>query len=193
MSKKWIILAVSLGLVGLGVIVGIGHSTQTAAESHVSALCRLRYPPTLTTLRDYFSSDYLAWNLQGRLNDSQVSQRKDYHRESLVALGYLQRRSFTLQHRKLQDPMELQNLQQLHRAACVAAGLGAPLVTYWTDWSNMVSVVARPREVGVFEEVLRGFDSTNIPPNPQGGANGRQPLRSETNPTSSAAASRRSP
>jgi hypothetical protein len=32
-----------------------------------------------------------------------------------------------------------------------------------------------------------------IPPNPQGGANGRQPIRSETNGTSAAAASRRSP
>jgi len=39
----------------------------------------------------------------------------------------------------------------------------------------------------------RGFQLAAPGPNPQGGANGGQPIRSETNRTSSAAASRRSP
>jgi hypothetical protein len=38
-----------------------------------------------------------------------------------------------------------------------------------------------------------GFDPRKTEPNPQGGANGRQPFSSETNRTSTAAASRRSP
>jgi hypothetical protein len=40
-----------------------------------------------------------------------------------------------------------------------------------SDWSNTVTVIARPREVRVVEEVLREFDSTNSPPNPEEGAN----------------------
>jgi hypothetical protein len=38
-----------------------------------------------------------------------------------------------------------------------------------------------------------GFEPRKTEPNPQGGANGRQPFSSETNRTSTAAASRRSP
>src|SRR5260370_6669475 len=41
--------------------------------------------------------------------------------------------------------------------------------------------------------VLHALDPTNEAPNPQGGANGGQPFGSDTNRTSAAAASRRSP
>jgi hypothetical protein len=186
-------VAVGIGLVGLGLIAGLRHHKSSGIDDHISALARLRYPPTAIGPRGWFSSEYLLWNLQGRLSYSQVNQRKDDHRESLVALGYLQRRTFILENRKLEDPMELQRLQQLHRQACEAAGLGAPLVSCTTDWSNRVTIVARPREVSVLAEVLRGFDATNSPPDPQSGANGRQSLSSETNRTPAAAASRRSP
>ncbi len=190
MLRKPIIIAAGLTLGGLCLVAFLRH--HPTADDHVRALASLRYPPTTASLRGYFSYDYLQWNLQGRHSYSQVNQRKSEHQESLVALGYLQRRDFTL-HRKLEDGMELQQLQQLHRSACEAAGLGSPLVFWSTDWSNRVTVTARPGEVRVFEEVLRRFDSTNTAPNPQTGANGRQPFSSDTNRTSAAAASRRSP
>ena len=124
----------------------------------------LRYPPAPKKLGDYFSLDYLMWNCQGRLTYSQVNQRKMAHWESLATLGYVQRRTFTLKHRTLTEPMVLQKLQELHRNACDAAGIGPPFVTYSTDWSNTVTVLARPREVQVFEAVIAAFDSTNTPP-----------------------------
>ncbi len=191
MLRKLIIIAAGLALGGLCLIVFLRHHPVSAEDDHIRALASLRYPPTTTSLRGYFPSDYLQWNLQGRHSYSQVIQRKNQHQESLVALGYLQRRNFTL-HGKLEDGMQLQQLQQLHRSACEAAGLGSPLVFWSTDWSNRVTVTARPSEVRVFEELLRRFDSTNTAPNPQGGANGRQPFSSDTNRTSAAAASRRS-
>jgi hypothetical protein len=43
------------------------------------------------------------------------------------------------------------------------------------------------------ENALQTFKASRFSPNPQGGANGRQPADSETNRTSGAAASRRSP
>ena len=193
MLRKAIIIAVGLGLGGLCLIAFLRHHPVFAADEHIKALASLRYPPTITRLRGYFSYDYLQWNLQGRHSYSQVIQRKSQHQESLVASGYLQRRDFTLRHQKLDDGMQLQQLQQLHRRACEAAGLGSPLVFWSTDWSNRLTVTARPGEVRVFEEVFRGFDSTNTAPNPQGGANGGQPFSSDTNRASAAAASRRSP
>ena len=193
MRKKLIVLAAGAGLSGLLLVAFLCHHASTPAEDHIRALAKLRYPPNISSFGGYFSSDYLLWNLQGRLNDSQVNKRKDEHRDGLVALGYLQRRTFKLEHRKLEDGVQLQQLQLLHRTLCAANGLGAPLVAWSTDWSNMVTVTARPSEVKVFEEVLRGIDLTNTPPNPQSRANGRQPFGSETNRTPAAAASRRSP
>jgi len=183
MRKRLVIVVAGLGLGALVWSVNSRHHASSPEQEHIAALARLRYAPAIRGVAGYFSSDYLMWNLQGRHSDPQVNQIKSQHKEDLVASGYLQRHSFTLEHRKLaNDGTELQELQQLHRRACEAAGLGAPLVFWSTDSSNLVTVTARPREIKVFEEVLRGFDSTNTSPNPQDGTTVSKPLHSRPSP-----------
>jgi hypothetical protein len=68
------------------------------------------------------------------------------------------------------------------------------IVVAFEQVTNGGRLEARYGEVGV---ALMGMEpgrtETNSPTNPQGGANGRQPSRSDTNETPAAAASRRSP
>ena len=165
MRRKLVIVGVGFGVVVLGLVTGVCHRASSPAQEHISALSRLRYPPTIKSVWGYVSPDYLVWNLQGGHSDAEVNERKDKHREALVGLGYLRCRKFTLQYRELADGMELQELQFCHRRACEAKGLGAPLTFWSTDWSRAVTLTARPSELAVFEEVLREFDSTNPPPN----------------------------
>src|SRR2546426_4108669 len=68
MSRKTVIITVGIGLAGLCLIAGIRHHKSSAIDDHISALARLRYPPTPTGLHGYFSTEYLLWNVQGRLN-----------------------------------------------------------------------------------------------------------------------------
>ncbi len=85
MLRKSIIIAAGLALGGLCLIPLLRHHPVSAADYHIRELARLRYPPTTTSLRGFFSYDYLQWNLQGRHSYSQVIQRESQHQESLVA------------------------------------------------------------------------------------------------------------
>ena len=131
---------------------------------------------------------------QGRPNNREAMERHDHHIESLIALGYLQRRTFKLEQQKM-DMTGMLKLSGLVRQAYASHAMREPLAQYGThDMSRkMVAVVSRPSEMTAWEELIRAFDSTNSPPNSQGGANGRQLVGSEPNRTSAAAVSRRSP
>ena len=87
--------SVGLGLIALCLIAG---TRSSEIDRHRQALSRLRFPSNPTSLRGYFSAGYILWNLQGRHSFDQVLKRRDLHTKSLIALGYLQQRSFPLEH-----------------------------------------------------------------------------------------------
>ena len=60
MPRKLIVAAASFGLSVLLLAVCIRHHASSLAEDHITALCRLRYPPTIKELGKCFSSDYLV-------------------------------------------------------------------------------------------------------------------------------------
>jgi hypothetical protein len=61
----------------------------------------------------------------------------------------------------------------------------------WLEPGGTIVVINKEKALTVWDGVF--FVLTRNAPNPQGGANGRQPLSSDTNRTSAAAASRRLP
>jgi hypothetical protein len=173
MSKR-VIGLLGFGLLALCLTVAIWHSTQPPIEYHKNAIGRLRYPSRPTRLRDYFSSSYVLWTLQGRPSDVKVINRREEHINKLVSLGYLQKRAFHLQHRQL----EMTGAAELFESVRRDSRLQEPLSSWsYTFGSNVVTVIARPAQMKVWEELLRQFDSTNTPLRPHAANSGR-PTRS---------------
>jgi hypothetical protein len=81
--------------------------------------------------------------------------------------------------------------RKLRLAAKGMEGLGDPnYMAVLVNTRSGLKIVLLQYDVNVW--ISRVYDTKNLP-NPQGGANGRQPINSETNRASEAAASRRSP
>jgi hypothetical protein len=195
MSKraKIVLVLALLGICATGVV--LIRPKVSNIESHKAAIARLQFPPRITRLNDYFSRSYLLWNLQSRPNFRQAQARYDHHVESLIALGYLERRTFRLEKQRI-DTASYQRFCGMVQATAMSGTLGPPdRPTQCSANQDLRSftVVGRPKYMLGWEQVIRAFDSTNSPPNPQGGASGRQPFGSDTNQTSAAAAPRRLP
>jgi hypothetical protein len=162
MSKK----AIAAVVVLIGIFVGIINLTPKLSdvERHKAALLKLQFPPPITRVSDYFSRSYLLWNLQGRPTPRQALDRHDRHVESLIALGYLQRRTFRL-NQKL-DTASWGSFQTVLVRAQVAGWRPDPLAECRCERDeHSMTVVGPPKEMRSWEQLIRAFDSTNSPPN----------------------------
>lgn len=106
---------------------------------------------------------------------AQPSPRWERHQHALIALGHLQRREFPLKRRTLTnngDFMHFVDVAPFHDDR-------------WTfePYADRVSVTAYHGDMRMWEDIVRRFDNAES----AGPANGSQPIRSETNRTSSAA------
>lgn len=161
MSRKLVIRVVGIALVTLCLITGIGLYSSSEIDGHKRAIARLHFPYKPKSLPGYFSSAYLLWNLNGRPSFSEVMQRYEEHIVRLVDLGYLERRSFTLEH----QPTNGNWSAQLDLIVRPDARLKEPLASWsMIPISKVVTVTTRPDQMKNWEELLRQFDSTNRPP-----------------------------
>jgi hypothetical protein len=100
------------------------------------------------------------WNLQGRRSFNEVKERRESHIESLVALAYLQRRTFKLEHQEPNGNWSTEIAVIVHHDV----RLREPLASYSIlRISKEVTVTTRPDEMKIWEELLRQFDLTNSP------------------------------
>jgi hypothetical protein len=98
------------------------------------------------------------------------------HQHALITLGYFEAREFPLQQRILTNNSDLMRLVD-----------PAPFRDgQWvvTPHSNRVRVTAYRGDMTLWKDIVARFDRAE----PDGSANGRQPIRAETNQTSSASA-----
>ena len=165
MVSKKAIAAVVVALIGIYAAVMILTPKLSDVERHKAVLAKLQFPPTITRVSDYFSRSYLLWNLQGRPTPRQVSDRRDRHIESLIALGYLQRRTFRL-NQKL-DTASWGSFQTVLYRAQVAGWRPGPLAECRCERDEQsITVLSQPKDMRTWEQLIRAFDSTNSPPNP---------------------------
>jgi hypothetical protein len=165
MSKR-AIAAVVVALIGMFAAIMILTPKLSDVERHKAALAKLQFPPTITRVSDCFSRSYLLWNVRGRPTFRQVLDRHDRHIESLIALGYLQRRTFRL-NQKLDTASWLSFQTVLQRAQVAGALRPDPLVECRCERDEQpITVLSQPKDMRTWEHLIRAFDSTNSPPNP---------------------------
>jgi hypothetical protein len=155
----------TVGLIAISVVGLFVLPWSSSIESHKSALAKLQYPPAVRKTSDYFSRAYLLWNLQGRPNNREAMEIHDRHMESLIALGYLKRRTFQLEHQEL-DLDGLLRLNNIVQQAYASGVLKESLAQYSANYkeAKAVIVVSRPDELKAWEKLIRSFDSTNAVP-----------------------------
>ena len=159
MPKKFLI-ALTLGLAALSAIIITMMNRSSEIDRHKAAIARLHFASQPKSLRGYLSLNYLLWTLQGRHTLPEVQERYDAHLEKLVALGYLQSRTFTLAHQESTGnwtPMVIRMFGTYSRGdPFTACSVSQP--------GTQVTVIARPDQMPLWEERLRQFDLTNRPP-----------------------------
>ena len=138
---------------------------------------RLQFPCKPTSLRGYWSPGYIRWNLQGRHTFAQALARRDFLTERLIALGYLEQKSFTLGHQEAgncEAPLNVlirQDGRLNEPLSSWSIGLNTALRPKPDSWmldsseGMVVTVTARPDEMKIWEHLLLAFDMTNRPPN----------------------------
>jgi len=138
---------------------------------------RLRFPCKPTNLQGYWSAGYIRWNLQGRHTFAQVLARQDFLTKRLIALGYLEQKSFTLGHQETTNceaPLNALIRQdgRLHEPlSSWSIGLNTVLKPKPDSWmletseGVVVTVTTRPDKMEIWEHLLSAFDLTNGRPN----------------------------
>ena len=148
--------------------------------------------PQPSSWRDRFSREYIEWMLRGRPTDAQLFDRaQDYERE-LLQRGAFEQKEFVLQYR---PPSRMTSVEI--GALLTRLGSDRKWRARLSDRSPRFTITTTPRNMRVFEAAIRKYDQSfehskgSDQMAQDGAANGSQPFSSETNPTPSAAGSRR--